>query len=413
MIDVNFIGAPAFSVQVVAGGDFVYTGVNRRLTELTGLRDTDLVGHSPRDCMPADVSEGIIERYRQCVATRQAIDAEAFYDLPGGGRWWHVTVTPVLDADGEVTSLVGVSADITDRKTVERQRREFDARMALALDVLDGGFWHFDVASHTLEVSPKLAAMVTGRDTASLGWDEYASFVHPDDLRNIDVSALSRGEIDGNTAEYRILRGGHETRWLRCKRRLIRDDAEAPVRIIGVVIDVTEQRSVQDLYENQATTDPLTGLKNRRGFDAGASRFLQGFARKGTRFGLIVMDLDRFKPVNDRYGHAIGDLVLRELAARLRRQVRANDVVARLGGDEFAILVEDCEDDELPHLAQRLVLAARQPVGTPFGELQVGMSVGITLSVGGDRVIGDLADRADRALYDAKRAGRGIWKLAA
>ncbi len=126
-----------------------------------------------------------------------------------------------------------------------------------------------------------------------------------------------------------------------------------------------------------------------------------------------MLDLDRFKAINDLHGHAAGDAVLRELAARLRRTVRPDDVVARLGGDEFAILVADVEGGALPYLAQRLVLAAQQPVATPTGELSVGVSIGVARSVAGDGAIADLAARADRALYDVKTAGRGAWKIAA
>ncbi len=412
MIDVNLIGAPAFSVGVI-DGDFVYTGFNRRMTELTGLRRGDVLGLSPSRCLPAATAEAVTARYRRCLEERQSIESEAFHDLPGGGRWWHVTLTPVLDAAGVGSALVAVVTDITARRAAEREQREAEARMALAMDVLDGGFWHFDIASGEVEVTPKLAALVTGHAAERMSWAAFTAHVHRDDGEVRDLGPLIRGEIDAATVEYRIddPRGGR--RWFRSRRRLLRGQTGAPERVMGAVLDITEQRRLEEQYAREARTDALTGLANRRGFEAGADAFLRenGAGRRG--FGLIVLDLDRFKAINDLNGHATGDLVLRELAARLRRIVRPDDVVARLGGDEFAILVADVEGGALPYLAQRLVLAARQPVATPMGELSIGISIGVARSVAGDGALSDLAARADRALYDVKLAGRGAWKFAA
>lgn len=412
MIDVNLIGAPAFSVKVEADG-FIYTGVNRQLTALTGMKSSDVIGRSPQQCMQADIADGVMARYRRCVETRQAIDSEVHYTQGGDSRWWHVTLTPLLDETGAVASLLGLSAEVTDRKAIEREKRETEARMALAMDVLDGGFWHLDVATGMLEVSNKLIALLTGTGAEKMSWDEFADYVDPEDRSTFDASRMTRGDIEHTTIEYRVRTSADGIRWLRCKRRLIRNEADRPDRIIGVVVDITEQKRIQDFYEEQASTDPLTGLQNRRGFEANAVQFMCAPDPLSVGFGLILLDLDRFKPINDMFGHAIGDVVLRELAMRLRQQVRPGDVVARLGGDEFAILVQDISDGELTRLAGRLVSAMGPPISTPVGDVSTSVSVGATLSLASDRDIQDLVVRADRALYEVKEAGRGTWKVAA
>ena len=412
MIDVNIIGAPAFSVKV-EGDAFIYTGVNRKLTALTGMKPSDMVGRSPMQCMEPDVAVGVMARYKRCVEARQAIDSEVHYTQGGDSRWWHVTLTPLLDETGEVASLIGVSAEVTDRKAIEREKRESEARMALAMDVLEGGFWHLDVATGVLEVSPKLITLLTGTGVEKLTWDQFADYVDPEDRSTFDTSRMTRGDFENTTIEYRVRTVVDGIRWLRCKRRLIRNEADGPDRIIGVVVDITEQKRIQDFYEHQARTDPLTGLHNRRGFEANAMQFMRSPGLLPAGFGLILLDLDRFKPVNDQFGHAIGDLVLRELAMRLRQQVRPGDIVARLGGDEFAILVQDVADGELTRLADRLVSAVKPPMSTPVGDVSTSISVGATLSLAADRDIQDLVVRADRALYEVKEAGRGTWKVAA
>ena len=412
MIDVNLIGAPAFSVKVEGDG-FIYTGVNRQLTALTGMRPSDMLGRSPQQCMQSDVADGVMARYKRCVETRQAIDSEVHYTEGGESRWWHVTLTPLLDEMGAVSSLLGLSAEVTDRKAIEREKRETEARMALAMDVLDGGFWHLDVATGLLEVSTKLIALLAGRGVEKMSWEQFANYVDPEDRSIFDASRMTRGYIEHTTIEYRVRTLVDGIRWLRCKRRLIRNEADKPDRIIGVVVDITEQKRIQDFYEHQARTDPLTGLQNRRGFEANAVQFMRSPDLFPAGFGLILLDLDRFKPINDMFGHAVGDVVLRELAMRLRQQIRPGDIVARLGGDEFAILVQDISDGELTRLADRLVSAMGPPISTSVGDVSASVSVGATLSMASDRDIQDLVVRADRALYEVKEAGRGTWRVAA
>lgn len=413
MIDVNLIGAPAFAVEVV-GDDFAYVGVNRRMTDLVGLRPEDVVGRSPQRCWPPEMARAIVARYRTCVAARHAMASEAHYDLPGGGRWWHVTMTPVFAPDGRVSGLVGLATDVSDRKSAERERREAEARMALAMDVLEGGFWHLDLASGVVDISPKLSVLMAGRPGTRMAWDDFTATVHPEDRAAMDVSALARGACDDATMDFRAGPAPDAgTRWFRSRCRLMRCSDGRPRQILSVVRDITDQRRLQDVYERQARTDALTGLANRRGFEGSAGTFLRAGVAAGTRFGLVLLDLDRFKPINDRYGHAVGDVVLREIARRLGTLVRPEDVVARIGGDEFAILVADVAGEALPSLAERLVQAAHAPVPTPIGDLSVGLSIGVATSTAGDAAIGDLSDRADRALYEVKLSGRGTWRLAA
>jgi diguanylate cyclase (GGDEF)-like protein len=161
----------------------------------------------------------------------------------------------------------------------------------------------------------------------------------------------------------------------------------------------------------QALSDPLTGLANRRAMDAEIARCLDD---PGRDFGLLHIDLDLFKQVNDSLGHAAGDAVLERVGAILRHQLRHTDIAGRVGGDEFLVLLRDCVDrDEMEQVAARLIAAIEEPV--PFeGHLcRISASIGLTASVdyaerpGLDRVLAD----TDAALYAAKRGGRGRFAV--
>ncbi|MEV6342979.1 diguanylate cyclase [Actinoplanes sp. NPDC051851] len=155
-----------------------------------------------------------------------------------------------------------------------------------------------------------------------------------------------------------------------------------------------------------ATTDELTGQHNRRHFYAVAGALVQAAARNGRALAAAMLDIDKFKSVNDTYGHGVGDEVIRTVAQRIRAVLRHSDVLGRYGGEEFAVVLPDHEG-HADDLAERIrVAVAGEPVPTQAGPLTVTISVGLTRLVPGDVALDDLLARADHALYRAKEAGR-------
>ncbi len=178
--------------------------------------------------------------------------------------------------------------------------------------------------------------------------------------------------------------------------------------IVIVVVTYLRQRTVRQLAAD-AVVDPLTGLATRRLLNIRLQYAVPRNRRAGTHLAVLFCDLDGFKSVNDRFGHACGDEVLQTVAARLRRSVREEDLIARVGGDEFVILVEELRDlAELQDLGHRLLAGVAEPVELPHCEVRVRVSIGVAVlpphSSEGDEVL----QVADRAMYDAKAAGGGV-----
>ena len=166
------------------------------------------------------------------------------------------------------------------------------------------------------------------------------------------------------------------------------------------------RRLIEDL-EALVVTDPLTGGGNRRALDRACERAFSRFEATGQRFGLIVIDIDAFKTVNDRYGHGVGDDVLRQVAQRLEACVRAGDVVARLGGDEFGVVTGPIGPAELAELVHRIGAAATRAPFRVAGEmLTIEVSVGGCVVAPGDDGPALLA-RADDAMYESKGVAQG------
>ena len=161
-----------------------------------------------------------------------------------------------------------------------------------------------------------------------------------------------------------------------------------------------------------AHTDTLTGLANRLLFDARLQQSMQHARRNHGRIALLLVDLDHFKAVNDSYGHAIGDEVLRAAADRFRATVREVDTVARLGGDEFAIVLTGLGSGaDAEHMAQKIVTNLGEPMRVLGMPVEIGVSIGIALFSSGDLSSAELLRRADQAMYAAKDGGRGCYRV--
>jgi diguanylate cyclase (GGDEF)-like protein/PAS domain S-box-containing protein len=187
---------------------------------------------------------------------------------------------------------------------------------------------------------------------------------------------------------------------------------DGPVVISGIVRDLSENKRFEAQLAFQALHDPLTGLPNRIMLADRLNQTLARVRRHHRMCGVLYVDLDRFKAVNDTLGHGVGDQLLMEAAARIQRTVRETDTVARLGGDEFVVLCEDVEGlHHATDMAQRLITAFQSPFHLGDDDAHVGASIGIAYSVGGTETSDKMLANADIAMYRAKKNGRACYEL--
>jgi diguanylate cyclase (GGDEF)-like protein len=199
----------------------------------------------------------------------------------------------------------------------------------------------------------------------------------------------------------------------RANRDFDADDLELVRLFTNHVAIALENASIHDRLIEAAVTDPLTGLPNRRLFTDRVNHALARRGRSPLGVGVLFLDLDGFKLVNDSLGHAAGDEVLAAVGTRLRSSMRTNDTVARLGGDEFAILIEDVDEDgEAVAAAERVIAALSQPLALPEREVSVRASIGVAVDRGQPGVsAAELLRNADTAMYQAKATSRGRFAL--
>jgi diguanylate cyclase (GGDEF)-like protein len=188
---------------------------------------------------------------------------------------------------------------------------------------------------------------------------------------------------------------------------------EGELRLTGAAVEQTELLMELEEAKRRSLIDPLTKLWNRHGMDMLAEREMKGAERLRQPVSVMMIDVDYFKQINDRFGHPAGDIVLREVAQRIRSAVRPSDVVVRYGGDEFFVLARDCPDKLAAVIGDRVLSRVKdEPVRSNDDRLDISVTIGITTSHSArPSQTSGLIKRADEALYDAKTAGRGCVKF--
>ena len=242
----------------------------------------------------------------------------------------------------------------------------------------------------------------TGRQEAPIGELPVASFFRrADELDAVLASLRERGIVRHMDVQLRTVDGAPVDVMLAA--RCLRYEGQAAV--LSSLVEITARKQHERELRRLSATDPLTGLRNRRGFFNKAEALLR---REGVGpLALLLMDVDHFKNINDTHGHAVGDLVLQMLAGRVKAVLRRPDVLARVGGEEFAVLAPLADLDDACALAERIRDAvARHAMRIHGLRLEVTLSIGVSLVQPGRMAIDNALSRADAAMYRAKHAGR-------
>ncbi|HBP5607307.1 TPA: diguanylate cyclase [Pseudomonas aeruginosa] len=279
-----------------------------------------------------------------------------------------------------------------------------EARDRAILQSMRDGYFEMDVDGVILTVNPALCQLL-GQTRETLIGHPYYELLGEDDLaraRQPFQRAMQSGA--GKTFAIPLQRADGSLGYFEATVSLIHDLQGELRGYRGIVRDVSDQIAYQQQLLEMAYRDPLTGLGNRKAFDEQLGQALLRAGSGGSELALLYLDLDRFKEVNDRFGHDVGDALLKAVAERVRSTLRQPDKAYRLGGDEFAVLLEDSQENNPQRLAERLLAALVQPLALNGERIDfVTPSIGIALY---PRHAGDaegLVRAADSAMYQAKR----------
>ena len=313
---------------------------------------------------------------------------------------------PVLSAQPSVPSGARATASRATMDALADSPDVFEdffvsARIGLALADLNGSYVRVN----------RTYAELLGRPPEDLVGVRLADVL--EDALSVDLAQLAEGQRESVQSEQAYAHADGTTAWVLHGVAAVAGPDGRPAWFAVSAQDITERRRAEEelraateALTEQAVRDPLTGLANRTLFDERLRAALSRDARSGGSTGVLFLDLDGFKDVNDHHGHGAGDAVLRAVAERLIAGVRPADTVARLGGDEFVVLVEGATAAGMAALVSRLQESVQEPLTIRGNTLDVGVSVGMALAAEGSADPASLLAEADKRMYAAQRAAR-------
>ncbi len=327
-----------------------------------------------------------------------------------GERYVRCRAAPEVAENGTVMRIAGTMMDDTDRAEADRVRRAAETRFEIGFEQAAIGSLMSGLDGIVTRVNPAICRML-GRDENALVGRRWGEFKHPDELPlgRLWLARLDSGH-DTYQGERRFLRPDGSVVWVLMHVTLVRDETGEPQYLFTQFQDITEGKQMEVELAHQALHDSLTGLPNRALLTDRLVHSLAGARRRGTQVGVMFLDIDDFKVVNDSLGHSSGDELLRHAGKRIAAAIRPSDTVARFGGDEFVIVADDVSILETVQIAERVLDALSQPCLIGTREMSVTASLGIAIADGSATPESLLRD-SDAAMYRAKERGRGRLEM--
>ncbi|MCU1392154.1 MAG: hypothetical protein JWM34_582 [Ilumatobacteraceae bacterium] len=320
-------------------------------------------------------------------------------------RFVHMRAVAETDTYGEIVRLAGTMTDITERVEADRVRGAAEMRFEIGFEQSAIGAVITDLHGIPTRVNGALCSILGRPAEQLLGrrWTEYTP------TGEVWMGgAVQAREVLGNDTfhdERRYVRPDGSIVWTSCHVTLVRDVAGLPQYYFVQLQDITERKLMEIELAHQAVHDTLTGLPNRALLTDRLNHGLAGAKRRNSQLGVMFLDVDQFKLVNDAVGHESGDHLLREIARRILAAVRPGDTVARFGGDEFVVVCDDVTQVEAEQIAARVLDFVRRP--TLIGETEIHTSVSLGLAFSDDAsTAASLLRDSDAAMYLAKERGR-------
>jgi diguanylate cyclase (GGDEF)-like protein/PAS domain S-box-containing protein len=386
---------------------FCYTYMSPQCFEISGYTDEQWCEPKfwPEHIHPKDKEWAIQYCQQQTANSKDHVFEYRFIKSDGSVIWIHENVVIVEDNEGKPVKLRGILMDITERKEVERRVKQFSR---IYQDSVNEIYLFDETSLKFIQVNP------AAQNNLGYSMDELAQLTPMDIKPEMDRESFEEIISPLRSSEKKIVvfetvhqRKDGSLYDAEVHLQLLKADYEHDANFIGFVLDISKRKEVEKLLSYQASHDNLTGLVNRREFERRAERMIKSSKEDKKEHAFCFMDLDQFKVVNDRCGHAAGDELLRQLTTTLQKVVRKRDTLARLGGDEFGLLMEICTLEEACRVATIM-----QDTIQDFQFLhennshRVGVSMGLVPISFSTANLNELMKEADAACYLAKDKGR-------
>jgi diguanylate cyclase (GGDEF)-like protein/PAS domain S-box-containing protein len=353
-----------------------------------------------------DDRAGVIDAWTAALVDGTSFDLQFRICRVDGERVVRARSAPDRSADGTVRVVAGTFMDETERVEAETVRRAAETRFEIGFEQSTIGAVISGMDGIPVRVN-RAACVILGREADELTGRRWTTFTHPDEVA-LGLAARAAFEAGGDTYQddRRYVRPDGSVVWASTSLSVVRDEAGVQEYVFMQLQDITSRKQMEAELAHLALHDSLTGLPNRALLADRLSHGLATSARRGSNLGVIFLDVDRFKVINDSMGHSAGDELLSHVARRIGVAVRDGDTVARFGGDEFVVVCADVTSEEVDLIAARILDALAVPLRIGHVNLEVTASLGVAVAEEGSTPESLLRD-SDAAMYRAKERGRG------
>jgi len=395
--------------------DSCFRFLNRHNEEWLSESRKDLTGRKIGEVV-GDARARQLQPLMNRVFSGETISTEQMLVQPNGEqRWESIHYAPNRDGEGNVIGIYAVHTDIHDQKRNEEALRRANWMLSSHINNTPLAVLEWDRDFRLVRWSPQAENIFGWRAEEVLGMPITGSqLTHEADRPGVTelIEKLMAGEQPRATGLNRNYRKDGETIWCEWYHSCLLDEQGGIVSILSFVQDVSSRIQAEERLQYLATRDALTGLPNRLLLQERLAQAIAQAKRNGRNVGVLYIDLDRFKNVNDTLGHRIGDELLKQVTKSLSGALRETDLLARLGGDEFMVIVEDFDDAAvLNRVAQKLQDAIAQPFQIEEHDIYVTSSIGISIYPDDSDDPEGLLKHADVAMYRSKELGRNTYQF--
>ena len=392
------------------------TYVNPAWERVNGIPADQAIGKSPRElpgCHIEPIAADFEAMLREVMGNAQSGGMGVVWqDVEGKQVCYSLTASPEFDNNGKVVSVLTVARDVSERRRMEEAITICEQESRTLIERTPDTFARYDRNCRCIFANPAFGAMVEGGVGGLLG-------KKPTECLRGSNPAIYEMKINevfttGSEAEFELTWQDKNGKAVCSHIRLTaeHDSTDAVSTVLAVGRDITELTAYRQKIHQMAFYDTLTELPNRALFNDRLRQMLTDASWHGQQAGVMLLDLDRFKTVNDTLGHPAGDILLREAAERIASCIRVYDTVARLGGDEFAILLPEIRSaEDLGGIASKILDVFKDPFVLEGKEVFVSSSLGIAVFPDDSCEPDDLVRQADSAMYLAKRSGRNAFRF--
>lgn len=385
-----------------------YLACNPMFERFFGAKESEIIGKTDFDFVDPELAQFFRDHDRAAIEAGGSKTNEEYLTFGDGSYegYFETVKTLMYDSEGAVIGVLGVARDVSEHK---RKAEELGRVEALAKI----GTWEWDASNNLFRGSKEAYRLFGFEPSDTISFLEVLEKISSEDREKVMMQFASSSAAERHVGSvYKIFPGEGEPRWIRTHTDFVYDEEERPLKAVGIFQDITEQVQYENRLETLANYDPLTGLANRGLLQTHLHNAITQAKRHKTQIGLLMFDLDRFKDINDSYGHIAGDELLQVVAQRFSSRLREGDIISRLGGDEFAVVLEHLSrPEDAGRLAEEMITALGEEYRLSSGALiHIGSSAGIVLYPDHGEDASELLQHADAALYKAKAEGRGIYR---